>query len=124
MSTVLDGKTLTIEDVVRVARHGERVELADESVEAIRRCRNMIERKIEAREVMYGINTGIGELAEVALTDDQVRDFQKYLIYNHAAGIGEPFPVEVVRAAMTSRVNVQAKGLSGCRVCSTPVSRR
>jgi histidine ammonia-lyase len=116
MSTVLDGKTLTIEDVVRVARHGERVELADESVEAIKRCRTMIERKIEAREVMYGINTGIGELAEVALTDDQVRDFQKYLIYNHAAGIGEPFPVEVVRAAMTSRVNVQAKGLSGCRV--------
>jgi histidine ammonia-lyase len=116
MSTVLDGKTLTIEEVVRVARHGEKVGLADESVEAIKRCRTMIERKIEAHEVMYGINTGIGELAEVALTDDQVRDFQKYLIYNHAAGIGEPFPIEVVRAAMVSRVNVHAKGLSGCRL--------
>ncbi|MHC4142131.1 MAG: HAL/PAL/TAL family ammonia-lyase, partial [Planctomycetota bacterium] len=70
----------------------------------------------EAREVMYGINTGIGELSEVALDDEQVRDFQKYLIYNHAAGIGEPMAVEVVRAAMLSRVNVLAKGYSGCRV--------
>ena len=116
MSKSLNGNNLTIEDVVAVARHGEKVELAPEAIEAIRRCRSMIERKIEAREVMYGINTGIGELSEVALDDEQVRDFQKYLIYNHAAGIGEPMAVEVVRAAMLSRVNVLAKGYSGCRV--------
>ncbi|MHC4350544.1 MAG: HAL/PAL/TAL family ammonia-lyase, partial [Planctomycetota bacterium] len=116
MSKILNGKNLAIEDVVAVARHSEKVELAPEAVEAINRCRSMLERKIEAREVMYGINTGIGELSEVALDDEQVRDFQKYLIYNHAAGIGEPMAVEVVRAAMLSRVNVLAKGYSGCRV--------
>ncbi|MHC4710557.1 MAG: HAL/PAL/TAL family ammonia-lyase, partial [Planctomycetota bacterium] len=116
MSKSLNGYNLTIEDVVAVARHGEKVELVPEAIEAIRRCRSMIEHKIEAREVMYGINTGIGELSEVALDDEQVRDFQKYLIYNHAAGIGEPMAVEVVRAAMLSRVNVLAKGYSGCRV--------
>jgi len=115
MSITLNGKSLNIEDVVAVARHGEKVRLADDAVEAIRRCRAMLERKIEAREVMYGVNTGIGELSEVALDDDQVRDFQKYLIYNHAAGIGEPFPVEIVRAAMVGRINVQSKGYSGCR---------
>jgi len=116
MSKSLNGYNLTIEDVVAVARHGEKVELVPEAIEAIRRCRSMIERKLEAREVMYGINTGIGELSEVALDDEQVRDFQKYLIYNHAAGIGEPMVVEVVRAAMLSRINVLAKGYSGCRV--------
>lgn len=115
MPVVVRGDGLTIEDVVRVARHGEKVELAPEALERIETCRGLLERKIEAREVMYGVNTGIGELASVALDDDQVRDFQKYLIYNHAAGIGEPAPVEHVRAAMLSRINVQSKGMSGCR---------
>ena len=76
MPKIIDGKSLNIEDVVAVARHGEKVRLADDAVEAIRRCRAMLERKIEAREVMYGVNTGIGELSEVALDDDQVREFQ------------------------------------------------
>jgi histidine ammonia-lyase len=116
MTTILDGKSLTIEDVVKIARHGAKVDLAPEAVERIERCRAMLNRKVEAREVMYGVNTGIGELSEVALNDDQVKDFQKYLIYNHAAGIGKPAPVEHVRAAMASRVNLHAKGYSGCRV--------
>ena len=75
----------------------------------------MLERKLAAHETMYGVNTGIGELSEVALDDEQVRRFQRYLIYNHAAGIGEPAPVEHVRAAMLSRVAVHARGFSGCR---------
>ncbi len=111
----LDGKSLKIEDVVAIARHGEKVELAPEAVERIRKCRGMLERKIVAHEIMYGVNTGIGELSEVALTDEQVQQFQRYLIYNHAAGIGEPCPIEHVRAAMLSRANVHAKGHSGCR---------
>jgi histidine ammonia-lyase len=112
---ILDGQGLTIEDVVRVARHGEKVELSEAALERIRACRAMIEKKIEAHETMYGINTGIGELANVVLDDDQVKEFQRYLIYNHAAGIGEPAAIEHVRASMLSRVNVHAKGMSGCR---------
>jgi histidine ammonia-lyase len=64
---------------------------------------------------MYGVNTGIGEFSEVVLSDDQVRDFQRYLIYNHAAGIGEALPIECVRGAMAGRINVHAHGNSGCR---------
>jgi histidine ammonia-lyase len=116
MAKILDGKHLTIEDVVTVARHGGTVQLAPDAEEAIRRCRAMLERKVAANEIMYGINTGIGELAEVVLDEDQMRDFQRYLIYNHAAGIGDPMPVEVVRGAMLGRVNLHAKGCSGCRV--------
>ena len=109
------GQRLSIEDVVRVARHGEQVELAPEALERIKVCRAMLDRKVLAHETMYGVNTGIGELADVALTDDQVQQFQRYLIYNHAAGIGKPAPVEHVRAAMLSRVAVHARGFSGCR---------
>lgn len=115
MSIVLDGRHLTIENLSRIARDGEAVELAPEALERIRACRALVERKIEAREVMYGINTGIGEFSEIILSDDQVRDFQRYLIYNHAAGIGEPAPVAYVRGAMAGRINVHAHGRSGCR---------
>ncbi len=111
----IDGSSLKIEDVVRVAREGEQVELVPAAVERIRTCRGMLEKKIVAHEIMYGVNTGIGEFSEIVLNDEQVQQFQKYLIYNHAAGIGKPCPTEHVRAAMLSRINVHAKGHSGCR---------
>jgi len=115
MAIQITGEDLRIDDIVAVARHRERVELTQDALERIRACRGLLERKIKAREIMYGVNTGIGEFSEVALDDEQVKEFQKYLIYNHAAGIGEPAPEEHVRAAMTSRINVHAKGYSGCR---------
>ena len=115
MALRIDGRSLKIEDVVRVARGGESVDLGPDALERIRRCRSMLEEKIVTHEVMYGVNTGIGELSEVALTDAQVKDFQRYLIYNHAAGVGAPAPIEHVRAAMLSRINVHARGYSGCR---------
>jgi len=115
MTIRIDGQGMTIEDVVRVARHNEPVELTPGALDRIRTCRTMLEQKIDAHEIMYGVNTGIGELSEVVLTDEQVEQFQRYLIYNHAAGIGDPCPVEHVRAAMLSRINVHAHGNSGPR---------
>jgi histidine ammonia-lyase len=115
MSIVLNGSGLTVEKIVRIARHNEKVELAPEALERIKKCRAMLEKKIDAHEIMYGVNTGIGEFSEVVLSDDQVRDFQKYLIYNHAAGIGDPAPIEYVRGAMAGRINVHAHGNSGIR---------
>jgi histidine ammonia-lyase len=116
MSIKIDGNSLRIEDVVNVARHNDKVELSDDAVMRIKKCRKMLEDKIEKKEIMYGVNTGIGELVNVVLNDEQIKQFQKYLVYNHAAGIGEPVPVEHVRAAMLSRINVHAKGHSGCRL--------
>lgn len=115
MTIVLNGSDLTIEQLVRIAREGEQVALDQEALERIKVCRAMLERKIEAHEIMYGVNTGIGEFSEVVLDDDQVENFQRYLIYNHAAGIGDPAPIEYVRAAIAGRINVHAHGNSGCR---------
>jgi len=115
MTIVLNGKNLTVDALVRIARDNERVELHPDSLEKIKACRAMLEEKIQAREIMYGVNTGIGEFSEIVLTDEQVKDFQRYLIYNHAAGIGDPMPIEYVRGAMASRINVHAHGNSGCR---------
>ncbi len=115
MPISLDGSSLTIEKLVAVARHGEIVALAPAALERIKVCRAMLEEKLAAHETMYGTNTGIGEFSEKILSDDQVKEFQKYLIYNHAAGIGDPVPVEQVRGALTGRINVHAHGNSGCR---------
>lgn len=115
MTIALDGYNLTVEKLVRIARQGEKVELHPDALERIKVCRDMLEEKISAHEIMYGVNTGIGEFSEVVLSDEQVQQFQKYLIYNHAAGIGEPVSVEYVRAAMAGRINVHAHGNSGCR---------
>ncbi|MCD4656141.1 MAG: aromatic amino acid ammonia-lyase [Planctomycetes bacterium] len=115
MTVIITGKNLKVEDVVAVARHGEKVELEPAAIERIQICRGMLEKKIEAHEIMYGVNTGIGEFSEVVLNDEQVKQFQKYLIYNHSAGIGDPAPIEHVRAAMVGRMNVHANGHSGIR---------
>src|SRR5690349_18419409 len=115
MTITLDGSSLTIEKLVAIARDNEKVELSPEALERIKVCRLMLEEKLARKEVMYGTNTGIGEFSETMLNDDQVKEFQKYLIYNHAAGIGEPAPIEYVRAALAGRINVHAHGNSGCR---------
>ena len=90
MTITLDGSSLTVEKLVRIARDGEPVDLDPAALERIKVCRAMLEEKITAREIMYGTNTGIGEFSEIVLTDEQVQQFQRFLVYNHAAGIGEP----------------------------------
>lgn len=119
MTLVIKGSGLIIQDVVNVARHNEKVELHPDAVKRIEACRAMLEKKIVAHEIMYGVNTGIGEFSEIVLTDEQVQQFQRYLIYNHAAGIGDPMPIEWVRGAMVGRINVHAHGNSGMRLAIT-----
>jgi len=116
MPIELGNTQLTVGKLVQIARFGEKVELHHDAVERIKICRIMLEEKIQAGEVMYGVNTGIGEFSEVVLDDDQIQDFQRYLIYNHAAGIGDPAPIEYVRGAIAGRINVHSKGRSGCRL--------
>ena len=117
---IIGNKKLTTKIVVRVARFNEKIELHSDAIKRIKKCRNMIEEKIISGEIIYGINTGIGEFSEVVLDEGQLQEFQKYLIYNHAAGIGDPAPIEYIRGAMLSRINAHAKGQSGCRIEITP----
>ena len=113
---VLDGHSLAIEDVVAIARNRQKISLHPDAIARINKCRDLLERKISKREIMYGVNTGIGELSEVVLTPEQVEKYQKYLLYSHAAGCGEPCTEENVRAAMLSRLNTHCWGHSGIRL--------
>jgi len=119
MAIVMDGFSLTIEDINRIARENEQIEMHPDSLVRIKKCRAMLDKKINAHEIMYGVNTGIGEFSEVVLTDEQVGQYQKFLIYSHAAGCGEPMDERDVRAAIASRVNVHCHGNSGQRPAMT-----
>jgi histidine ammonia-lyase len=116
LCVVLDGHSLTIENLVGIARYRTPVKIDASARARIGKCRSLLERKIQAREVMYGVNTGIGELAHVALTPEQAERYQKYLLYSHAAGCGEPCPEEDARAGMASRLNTHCWGHSGIRI--------
>ena len=115
MPVLIDGEHLTIEDVVHVARHHDKIEVPEEVMDKVRENRAIVDKKVKEGAVMYGVTTGIGELSEVVLTPEQTREFQKYLIYSHAAGCGDPVPIDAVRASILSRINVLCNGRSGLR---------
>lgn len=115
-STVtLDGRSLSIGDVVAVARHGARVAVASEAWQRVRRSRAGIEAAVARGETIYGVNTGFGKLAHVRIPPDRLRTLQLNLIRSHASGVGDPLPVEAVRAMMLLRANVLLMGTSGVR---------
>ena len=76
MNTIINGHNLNIETLVDVARNNTKVSLSSDSIEKIKKCRELVEGKINAGEIMYGINTGIGEFSETILNPDQIKDFQ------------------------------------------------
>jgi histidine ammonia-lyase len=114
-AVVIDGRTLGIAEVEGVARLGASAILDPAARERVAETRAVVERILESGEVVYGINTGFGKLAEVRISSDQLEQLQLNLLRSHACGIGEPFAEDVVRAMMLLRANVLATGHAGCR---------
>src|SRR5688572_16792075 len=113
---VLDGESLTIEDVVRVARDPEvRVSLQPAARRALLQSRGRVEQAIQSNQTIYGINTGFGKLANVRIPPHQLDQLQTNLIRSHASGVGNPLPTPVVRAIMLLRANVLLRPTSGVR---------
>lgn len=113
---LLDGRSLTIADVVRVARTaGTTVGAAPEALEAMGRSRGVVDAAVARGEAMYGVTTGFGKLANVRIGPEGLDRLQVNLIRSHAAGVGAPLPAEVVRAMMLLRANVLLRPTSGVR---------
>src|SRR5918911_4501705 len=111
----LNGDDLTVEDVWSVAVAGERAELSDAGRTKMQAARDLVERAAST-EHTYGINTGFGRFVEKSIPAELTEELQLRLIRSHACGVGDPYPDEVVRAAMLLRANTLAKGYSGARV--------
>lgn len=111
----VDGNTLSIEKVVRVAREMATAALSGAAADRLRTSRKALEELVKDGRTIYGINTGVGELVDVRIPPDELRNLQVNLIRSHACGVGDPYPIEVVRALMLLRANALAKGYSGVR---------
>lgn len=116
MAVLINGRDLTVEEVIRVCRNNEEVQLTEEAVEAVKKARAYIERKLEEKAVIYGLTTGFGKFANVVISNEQTETLQKNLIISHTCAMGNPYPRHYVRAAMLLRCNALARGNSGIRL--------
>lgn len=108
-------RSLSVADVVAVARDGRRVRLSDAARPAMHDSRAVVERVVADGRTVYGITTGFGDLATVRVTPEETDALQRNLVRSHSAGVGEPLPAEVVRAMLLLRAAALAQGLSGVR---------
>ena len=112
----LDKSDITLDDLVRIARMNHPVAFSSEGETRVDRTSAMIARWVEEKRVIYGITTGFGALCDVTIPVEYTQQLQENILMSHAAGIGTPLPVEVVRAIMALRVHDLSLGYSGCRM--------
>jgi len=117
-TVVIDGKSLSLKDVVLVARQNCKVELSDGAKESIKKSREYVDRLVDEGRVVYGITTGFGEFSKVSIAKDQTEDLQKNLIVSHACGVGNHLPFDSVRALMLLRINSLTQGFSGVHLAT------
>jgi histidine ammonia-lyase len=114
-TVVLDGRSLTIEDVVAVARDGADVALAPEGVERMRETRTLVERVLERGDPVYGMTTGVGARKKVPVAAEEMGAFNRALVANHLVGAGPDASIEIVRATMLRLANALVSGIPGAR---------
>lgn len=115
MEAVLIGMPITLSHVVAVARRGARLELAPAARERVSLARALVDRLVERREPVYGVTTGFGKFSDVPISPAETETLQQNLIMSHAAGVGPPLEIDVVRAAIMLRAHALAQGHSGIR---------
>jgi histidine ammonia-lyase len=115
MVVVLDGRSLSISSAIDVAENGEPIKASTTGLRKMEKFRTLLEQKLARGEVVYGVNTGFGSLSSRAVRPGNLRELQLNLIRSHAAGVGDPMPREVVRAAMLIRLNSLLNGNSAAR---------
>lgn len=116
MAVVINGRDLTVEEVIRICRQNEKVEIAPEAKKAVQKARDYIEKKLEDGAVIYGLTTGFGKFSNVLISKEETAELQKNLIMSHTCTMGEPYPRQYVRAAMLLRCNALSRGNSGIRL--------
>lgn len=116
MAVVINGRDLTVEQVIAVCRNNEKVEIAPEALEAVKKARAYVEQKVADKAVVYGLTTGFGKFANVSISPEQTAQLQKNLIMSHTCAMGKPYEQKYVRAAMLLRANSLSRGNSGIRV--------
>lgn len=112
---VIDGNSLSVQEFISVTRFGAKVEISEEGFRRVAASREVVERLLAQGQPMYGINTGFGKFADIAISEDQIDRLQINLIRSDAVGVGDPLHREIVRGILLLRANSIVKGFSGAR---------
>lgn len=115
-TVVVTGEGLSVADVVDVARGQARATLGPDVATQMAPSRGVVAAAVERSDVVYGVTTGFGALADVSIARHDLEAMQRALVLSHAAGVGEPLPDDVVRALLLLRARTLAAGFSGVRV--------
>jgi len=113
---VLDGESLTICDLIAITRSGKGVKISDEGKNRIMEARRIIDEKLEKNEIIYGVSTGFGKLANTIISPSEREVLQKNIIQSHSVGFGPNLPDEIVLGAMIIELNSFCRGGSGIRI--------
>ncbi|MFA6374668.1 MAG: histidine ammonia-lyase [Bacilli bacterium] len=113
---IVDGSSLTLEQLISIARENEKIQISAQSKKRVRSASFFVKEISEGDKAVYGINTGFGQLSNVMIEKDKVELLQINLLMSHACGMGEPLPLETVRAMMVLRINALIKGYSGISI--------
>ena len=115
MAIMINGRDLTVEQVIRVCRENEKVEITEDAQRAVQKARDYVDKKLEEGAIIYGLTTGFGKFSDTFISDDETADLQRNLIISHTCAMGNPLPKHVVRAIMLLRCNALSRGNSGIR---------
>lgn len=115
MAIMINGKTLTVEEVIMVCKYGEQVGITEDAQRAVKKARDYVEWKLDEGAVIYGLTTGFGKFSDTFVSREETAELQRNLIISHTCAMGEPLPKHVVRAIMLLRCNALARGNSGIR---------
>lgn len=116
MSIIITGNDLTIKEIARVALNREKIELSQDSLNRVIKCRKYVDKIIAENRTVYGLTTGFGKFATIKISPDEIAELQENLIFSHATGVGPHLSIPETRAITLLRINVLAKGNSGIRI--------
>ncbi|NLD18717.1 MAG: aromatic amino acid lyase, partial [Clostridiales bacterium] len=115
MAIMINGRDLTVEEVIKVCRQGEQVAITEEAQRAVKKARDYVDKKLEDGAIIYGLTTGFGKFSDVFISHDETADLQRNLIISHTCALGNALPTPVVRGIMLLRCNALSRGNSGIR---------
>jgi len=115
MTIMINGRDLTVEQVIAVCRGNEKVAITEEAQKAVKKARDYVDKKLEEGAIIYGLTTGFGKFSDTFVSEDETADLQRNLIISHTCAMGTPLPTPVVRAIMLLRCNALSRGNSGIR---------
>lgn len=113
---LFDGESLTVDALFHIVNQRSQIKLSELAIAKITQSRTVVEKVIQEKTTIYGVNTGFGKFSDITIAEDKIDELQRNLVMSHATGVGKPLPEDIVRTIILLKINSLAKGFSGVRL--------